>query len=118
MIVLQVEHNVSSYDGWKNAFDNDPINRKKSGVKRYQVYQSVEDPNYVVIDLYFDSLEESAGALNVFAKTLVQSARNSYGQSKSQNVKRKGNDRALIVSNLSRTNQLTSINDSQNRSIG
>ena len=68
MIVLQVEHTVSSYDGWKNAFDNDPINRKKSGVKRYQVYQSVEDPNYVVIDLYFDSLEESAAALNALQK--------------------------------------------------
>jgi hypothetical protein len=68
MIVLQIEHNVSSYDGWKNAFDNDPIDRKKSGVKRYQVYQSVEDPNYVVIDLYFDSLEESAGALNALQK--------------------------------------------------
>ena len=68
MIVLQIEHNVSSYDGWKNAFDSDPINRKKSGVKRYQVYQSVEDPNYVVIDLYFDSLEESVGALNALQK--------------------------------------------------
>jgi hypothetical protein len=68
MIVLQIEHNVSSYDGWKKAFDNDPINRKKSGVKRYQVYQSVEDPNYVVIDLYFDSLEESAHALTALQK--------------------------------------------------
>jgi len=63
MFVLQVEHNVSSYDGWKKAFDSDPINRKKSGVKRYQVYQSVEDPKYVVIDLYFDSLEQSLATL-------------------------------------------------------
>jgi hypothetical protein len=63
MIVLQVEHNVSSYEGWKKAFDNDPINRKKSGVKRYLVYQSVEDPKYVVIDLYFDSLDQSLAAL-------------------------------------------------------
>jgi hypothetical protein len=118
MIVLQIEHNVSSYDGWKNAFDNDPINRKKSGVKRYQVYQSVEDPNYVVIDLYFDSLEESAGALNALQKLWSQSARNSYCQSKSQNVKCEGNGRPLIVSNPSRKNHLTSINDSQNRSIG
>ena len=68
MIVLQIEHNVSSYDGWKKAFDSDPINRKKSGVKRYQVYQSVEDPNYVVVDLYFDSPEESASALNALQK--------------------------------------------------
>ena len=63
MLVLQVEHNVSSYDGWKKAFDSDPINRKKSGIKRYQVYQSVEDSKYVVIDLYFDSLEQSLATL-------------------------------------------------------
>jgi hypothetical protein len=63
MIVLQVEHNVSSYDGWKKAFDNDPIGRKKSGVKRYQVYQSVDDEKYVVIDLYFENLEDSTRAL-------------------------------------------------------
>ena len=63
MIVLQVEHNVSSYDGWKKAFDNDPINRKKSGVKRYQIYQSVEDAKYVVIDLYFDSLDKALATL-------------------------------------------------------
>lgn len=68
MIVLQIEHNVSSYNGWKKAFDNDPIDRKKSGVKRYQVYQSVEDPNYVVVDLYFDSLEESTIAVNALQK--------------------------------------------------
>ena len=63
MIVLQVEHNVSSYDGWKKAFDSDPIGRKRSGVRRYHVYQSVEDPKYVVIDLYFDNLEDSVAAL-------------------------------------------------------
>ena len=63
MIVLQVEHSVSSYDGWKKAFDNDPINRKKSGVKRYQIYQSVEDPKFVIIDLYFDSLEQTQATL-------------------------------------------------------
>ena len=65
MIVLQVEHNVSSYDGWKKAFDSDPINRKKSGVKRYQVYQLIEDSKYVVIDLYFDTLEECLAALKL-----------------------------------------------------
>ncbi|HMG91208.1 MAG TPA: hypothetical protein VK589_14180 [Chryseolinea sp.] len=63
MIVLQIEHNVSTYDGWKKAFDSDPIGRKRLGVKRYQVYQSADDPNYVVVDLYFNSLEDSVGAL-------------------------------------------------------
>ena len=63
MIVLQVEHSISSYDGWKKAFDSDPINRRKSGVKRYQIYQSVDNPKYVVIDLYFDNLDQSLATL-------------------------------------------------------
>jgi len=57
MLILQIEHMVASYEGWKKLFDSDPINRKKMGVKRYQIYRQQDDPNYVIIDLYFDSLE-------------------------------------------------------------
>ena len=62
MIVLQVEPNVYSYDGWKKAFDSDPIHRRKSGVKRYVIYQ-VDDQKYVIIDLYFHSLEQALAAM-------------------------------------------------------
>lgn len=34
MLILQIEHKVPNYEGWKKAFDSDPISRKKSGVKR------------------------------------------------------------------------------------
>ena len=34
-----------------------------SGVHRYQVLRSVDDPNYVMIDLEFDSLGEAEGLL-------------------------------------------------------
>jgi hypothetical protein len=37
----------------EKAFDNDPIDRKKSGVKRYSFYRPADDPNYVIIDLDF-----------------------------------------------------------------
>lgn len=59
MTILQIEHQVPSYDGWKKAFENDPIDRKKSGVKSYRVYTSTDDRNYVVIDLVFDNLNNA-----------------------------------------------------------
>lgn len=63
MVVLQIEHKISNFEGWKKAFDSDPINRKKSGVGRYSIYRPANDPNYVIIDLEFDKLEQAEGAL-------------------------------------------------------
>ena len=59
MIILQIEHEVPSYEGWKKAFENDPVNRKKAGVRRYKIYQRIDNPNYVFIDLEFDNLKEA-----------------------------------------------------------
>jgi len=59
MITLRIEHKVSSFEGWKKAFDSDPINRKKSGVKRYRIYGPVDDSNLVMIELDFDTLEQA-----------------------------------------------------------
>lgn len=62
MYILRIEHPVSSYDGWKEAFDSDPIGRKRSGVRRYRVMRATDDPNYVMIDLEFDSASEAEAA--------------------------------------------------------
>ena len=59
MILLRIEHEVLSFEGWKKAFDSDPIDRKKSGVKRYHIYQPVDNPKYVIIDLEFDNLAQA-----------------------------------------------------------
>ncbi len=63
MPILRIEHGVPSFDGWKQAFDSDPADRKGSGVRRFQVLRSVEDPNYVMIDLELDTLDEAEGLL-------------------------------------------------------
>lgn len=63
MIILRIEHKVPNFDGWKKAFESDPINRKKSGVLRYRIFQPTDDPHYVIIDLEFDSLKEAEAAL-------------------------------------------------------
>lgn len=68
MPILQIEHKVPDYDGWKKAFDSDPINRKRSGVIRYRIYRPADDPNYVVIDLEFSSMKEAQTALVALQK--------------------------------------------------
>jgi hypothetical protein len=63
MFILQVEHKVTNYDGWKKLFDSDPINRKKSGVQRYRIFRPTDNPNYVIIDLEFDNLNSAETTL-------------------------------------------------------
>ena len=72
MIILRIEHEVVSYEGWKKAFDNDPIGRKKSGVKRYHIYQPVDNPKYVIIDLEFDSLAQAQMAEKALQNMMVK----------------------------------------------
>jgi hypothetical protein len=59
MVVLQIEHSVPNFEGWKKAFENDPVDRKKAGVRRYKIFRRSDDPNYIVIDLEFDHLKEA-----------------------------------------------------------
>lgn len=56
---LRIQHSVPNFDGWKRAFDSDPMNRKASGVRRYHIHRSTADPNFVMIDLEFDSAPEA-----------------------------------------------------------
>lgn len=63
MPILRIEHAVPSFEGWKQAFDSDPAGREQSGVRRYQVLRSMDDPNYALIDLEFDSKAEADAML-------------------------------------------------------
>jgi ribose 5-phosphate isomerase len=59
MYILQIEHHVPNYEGWKKAFDSDPVNRKKSGVRHYKISRKIDDPNYVIVDLEFDNSNDA-----------------------------------------------------------
>jgi ribosomal protein L35AE/L33A len=63
MAVLRIEHPVPSYETWKQAFDGDPVGRQRSGVRRYRIMRPVDDPNYVLIDLEFDTPREAEDLL-------------------------------------------------------
>jgi hypothetical protein len=64
MVVLRIEHSVPNFDMWKQAFDSDPVNRKQSGVRRYRVLRPVDNANYSIIDLEFDSVPEAEALLS------------------------------------------------------
>ncbi len=63
MVILQIGHRIQSFDGWKKAFDNDPVDRKKLGVRRYRIFQPVDDLNYVFIELEFDTIDDAETTL-------------------------------------------------------
>lgn len=63
MPILRLEHPVPDFAGWKQAFDSDPVGRERSGVRRYAILRAVDDPNYVLIDLEFDTKREAEALL-------------------------------------------------------
>jgi ribosomal protein L35AE/L33A len=63
MYQLHIEHIVPDFDNWKRAFDSDPVNRKKMGVRNYRILRPVDNPNYVIIDLDFDSAQNAEALL-------------------------------------------------------
>lgn len=63
MYILRIEHSVPDYNGWKKAFDDDPVGREKSGVRAYRVLRPVDDTNYVMIDLEFDTASQAEAML-------------------------------------------------------
>jgi hypothetical protein len=68
MPIVRIEHAVPSFEAWKRAFDSDPADRKGSGVRRYQILRLRDNPNFVMIDLDFDSLAEA----EAFLRTMQQ----------------------------------------------
>jgi len=63
MYILRIEHPVPDYDGWKRAFDSDPVGRQKLGVRRYQIRRPVDDPHCVRIDLEFETQAQAEALL-------------------------------------------------------
>lgn len=68
MVILRIEHPVPDFSGWKTAFDSDPVGRARSGVRRYQILRSMDDPNYVMIDLEFGTKAEAEALLAAMRK--------------------------------------------------
>jgi hypothetical protein len=68
MIVLHITHTVNNFDVWKASFDTFEEFRQKSGVRRYRVTRPVNNPDFVAIDLEFDSLNQAEALLTEVQK--------------------------------------------------
>jgi hypothetical protein len=70
MPTLHIEHPITDFDLWKTAFDRFAEFRQQSGVRRHSIQRPADDPNYVVIDLDFDTLGDAETFLD-FLQTKV-----------------------------------------------
>ena len=68
MSVVRIEHAVPNFENWKESFDRDPADRKGSGVRLYRVLRSQDDPNYVMVDLEFDTLIEAEAFMGIMER--------------------------------------------------
>lgn len=59
MPTLHIQHAVVDYELWRGAFERFGDVRARAGVIRHRVQRPVDDPNYVVIDLDFDTAAEA-----------------------------------------------------------
>lgn len=64
MIILQIEHPVPSFEGWKKAFDSDPAGRQRAGVRRYRILRPVDNPNFAIVELEFDGVGRAEALLD------------------------------------------------------
>lgn len=70
MATLHIEHAISDYPTWKAAFDRFAAARDAAGVRRHRVQRPIDDADYVMIDLEFDSTDQ-AQAFHRFLQTTV-----------------------------------------------
>ena len=59
MYVLNYWHSVADYAAWKQMFDNDPLGREASGVRRLSIERPIDDEHTVIGELEFDSKGEA-----------------------------------------------------------
>lgn len=70
MATLHIEHAVTDFASWKEAYDAFADGRESAGVSSERVRRPVGQPNQVMIDLDFDSVGPAKGFLE-FLETQV-----------------------------------------------
>lgn len=76
MPTLHIEHPITDIDTWTAAFRRFAENRRQAGVRAERVQRPVDRPDYVVIDLDFDT-GEGARAFLRFLEEQIWASRES-----------------------------------------
>jgi len=70
MVTLHIEHPISDYPTWRNAFDGFAEARRSGGVRAERVARPLGDAHAIVVDLDFASGDEARAFLD-FLETVV-----------------------------------------------
>ena len=65
MTTLRIEHPISDYTVWRQAFERFAGMRAAAGVRGHSIRRPVDDPLHVLVDLDFDSVGEAEAFLEV-----------------------------------------------------
>jgi hypothetical protein len=77
MFTLHIEHPISDFRTWRNAFDGFADMRGRSGVLAHTIRQPADDPTYVLIDLDFDTASQAAHFLDLLRTRVWSNTANS-----------------------------------------
>lgn len=72
MVTLLIEHPVTDFDTWADAFRSFATARSNAGVRAHRVNRPIDDDHYVLIELDFDT-HDTADAFRTFLRTVVWS---------------------------------------------
>jgi hypothetical protein len=72
MTTLLIEHSISDFTLWHDAFMRFAARREQGGVLHERIMRPVDDPHYVLIDLDF-ATRDAARAFQQFLETQVWS---------------------------------------------
>ncbi len=60
MPTLHIEHAITDFDVWREAYGRFAAQRRSAGVSTERVSRPVDDPNYVLIGLDFQTTDQAA----------------------------------------------------------
>jgi hypothetical protein len=63
MPTLHIEHPISDLDTWRTAFKGFADARRQAGVRAERVQTPFENPDYIVVDLDFETIDEAEAFL-------------------------------------------------------
>jgi hypothetical protein len=73
MATLHIEHPITDLETWLGAFGRFAEARANAGVKAQRVHQPIDDDNYILVELDFDTTEQAEG-FKTFLETKVWSS--------------------------------------------
>jgi len=77
MPTLHIEHPITDFETWSAAFNRFGDARRQAGVRSYRVQRPVDDPNYVLVDLDFDTTDAAEAFLGFLTTTVWATPENS-----------------------------------------